>query len=349
MELGNKIKHLRLKAGITQETLANELAVTYQTISKWENNVCAPDIAMLPRLSIYFGVTIDELFDLTVEDRLKRIENMLDMEQEISHNTFEELIAFLKEQLDKGYQPGRIYSFLAHVYHHRIVSDSDKVTRYAKRSLQLYPGQDDTRWLLQKSMGAYIWDWNARNHHKVIDIFKELADTHPEIGRNYLYLIDNLIADHRTKEAVDYLERYRKLPDHKTVLVCIYEGKIALTEHHTELAEEKFRQLEERFPDCFDALFELAGVYAENCQYEKALKYYEKALAVQEKPRYTDSLEGMAAIYEIQEKYEEAISCYDRILTLLKEDFHFTEGEPVRIAMEEKQRLTDRLMQKNMN
>lgn len=65
MELGNKIKTLRLKAGLTQEKLADELNVSFQTVSKWENNVCAPDISMLPKLSVFFGVTIDELFNLT--------------------------------------------------------------------------------------------------------------------------------------------------------------------------------------------------------------------------------------------------------------------------------------------
>lgn len=70
MELGNKIKNLRLHAGVTQEMLADELGVSFQTISKWENSVCAPDISMLPKLSVYFGVTIDELFDLTIDKKL---------------------------------------------------------------------------------------------------------------------------------------------------------------------------------------------------------------------------------------------------------------------------------------
>ena len=35
MELGNKIKTLRLRAGMTQEMLAEELGVSFQTISKW--------------------------------------------------------------------------------------------------------------------------------------------------------------------------------------------------------------------------------------------------------------------------------------------------------------------------
>lgn len=65
MNIGNKIKALRLKASATQEMLAEALGVSSQSVSKWENNVCAPDISLLPEISEFFGVTIDELFDLS--------------------------------------------------------------------------------------------------------------------------------------------------------------------------------------------------------------------------------------------------------------------------------------------
>lgn len=77
MELGEKIKTLRLLSKMTQEELAKQLEVSSQAVSKWENGTCAPDIYMLPKISVVFGVTIDELFDMTIDDKLKRIENML--------------------------------------------------------------------------------------------------------------------------------------------------------------------------------------------------------------------------------------------------------------------------------
>ena len=39
MELGSKIRELRLKKSATQEQLANELMVTAQCVSKWETGV----------------------------------------------------------------------------------------------------------------------------------------------------------------------------------------------------------------------------------------------------------------------------------------------------------------------
>ena len=345
MELGNKIRALRLKSGLTQEMLAEELGVSFQTISKWENSVCAPDISMLPKLSVYFGVTIDELFDLTTEQRLHRIEKMMDMEQELPHSTFIETEEFLQALLECHNDKARIYSFLAHLYHHRIVSDSAKVEKYAQKSMQLRPDIKNCQWLLERAQGAATVDWNIRNHHKVILFYKELIKENPTVPRNYLELMDNLLADNRTVEAKAYLEKYRQLENHKEFQVPIYEGRIAWKEHNPALAEQKVKELEERFPRSGDAMFEIANYYADCCEYDKAIMYYEKSFTLDKengcKPLYIDPLQGMAIIYEIQEEYEKAIKTYDRVLEVLEKEFGFTEGEPVREVLEEKQRLMD--------
>ncbi len=346
MELGNKIKTLRLRAGMTQEMLAEEMGVSFQTISKWENNICAPDVSMLPKLSVYFGVTIDELFDMTAAQRLHRIENMLDMEQELPHSTFVETEDFLLEQLEGEQEKSIIYNFLAHLYHHRMSSDSDKVDKYARKALQMNPDIQNCHWLFVKSKGAAICDWNVRNHHSVITFYKELIEKNPNATRNYLELLDNLLADNRSVEAADYLARYKKLENHKEFQIFVYEARIALCQHNIALANQKMEELEKCFPEDSGAMFELANYHASQCEYSKAIAYYEKSFEMDKqqgkKPLFTDALEGMAIIYEIQEKYAEAVKCYDRILEVLDKEFGFTEGEPVRAVMVERQRLMEK-------
>ena len=39
MDIGNKIKQLRAKSGITQEQLANKLGISPQSVSKWETGI----------------------------------------------------------------------------------------------------------------------------------------------------------------------------------------------------------------------------------------------------------------------------------------------------------------------
>ena len=347
MELGNKIKNLRLRAGLTQEMLAEELGVSFQTISKWENSVCAPDIFMLPKLSLCFGVTIDELFDLTTEQKLHRIENMLDMEQELPHSTFVETVDFLNEQLEGDCDKARIYAFLAHLYHHRMSSDSEKAAKYAKKSMIMRPDVKGCQWILQKAEGAVACDWNIRNHHRTIAFYKDLIAENPTVARPYLYLLDNLIADHRTEEAAEYLKKYAQLEGHMEFQVPVYEGRIALAEHNVALAEAKFAEVEQRFPDAASTAFVLANYYVDKCEYERAVEYFEKSFELTKKekqrPVFTDELWAIEMIYEIQGRYEDAVKTCDRLLEHLASEFGFTEGEPVREVAETKQRLLELL------
>ena len=59
--LGRRIARLRLEYGMTQERLAMKMGVTAQAVSKWENDLSAPDIMLLPELARTLGVTVDEL------------------------------------------------------------------------------------------------------------------------------------------------------------------------------------------------------------------------------------------------------------------------------------------------
>lgn len=59
--LGNRITELRRKIGFTQEQLADKLGLTYQAVSKWENDLSCPDILLLPDLARLLGISIDAL------------------------------------------------------------------------------------------------------------------------------------------------------------------------------------------------------------------------------------------------------------------------------------------------
>ena len=61
LKIGEKIKELRYKKGLTQEEVGNLIGVSAQSVSKWERGEGYPDIEMLPSLANYFGVSIDEL------------------------------------------------------------------------------------------------------------------------------------------------------------------------------------------------------------------------------------------------------------------------------------------------
>jgi len=59
--LGENIKALRKEKGYSQETLAQQLNVVRQTISKWEKGLSVPDAEQLERIAELFEVPVTEL------------------------------------------------------------------------------------------------------------------------------------------------------------------------------------------------------------------------------------------------------------------------------------------------
>ena len=76
MNIGKKIKELRKQRGITQEQLAESVGVSFQAVSKWENNIALPDITLAPILANYFGVSMDELFDFSLSKIEAEVESI---------------------------------------------------------------------------------------------------------------------------------------------------------------------------------------------------------------------------------------------------------------------------------
>ena len=347
MDIGNKIKQLRLHTGMTQEQLAAKLGISAPSVSKWETAVTMPDITLLPILAGELGVSIDDLFDLTAEQKFHRIERRMDIEEEFSAQTFAEYESFLISHLEEEKDNYRILSLLAQLYHHRITSDSRKVSNYARKAILLKPEKKDCQWLLQKAEGANCWDWNIANHSAVIDFYKRVieADTvTPQSPMPYYEVMDNLLADHRAKEAAAYLAIYRTLPAHRPFLVPVYEAYIALAEYDEKRANAIMEEAEVRFGEDKGFLFEKGQYHARKCDYEKAIEYYERSWANDKQPRYTDALLGMAIIYEFRGNKETAIETYDKMIRCIKEEWGYADTDA---AVLEVERERNRLLNKH--
>ena len=63
MKFADKILDLRKKSGLTQEELAEKLAVSRQAISRWEMGLAVPDASNLLQISQLFKVTVDYLIN----------------------------------------------------------------------------------------------------------------------------------------------------------------------------------------------------------------------------------------------------------------------------------------------
>lgn len=341
MEFGKKIRQLRLKAGLTQEQLAEKIGLGPQAVSKWETASAMPDIASLPLIAEVFGVSIDDLFDLTDEQRLNRIENRLDIESELPQDVFREYEDYLSAALADAKTRQRATGLMAYLWWHRMNAAAEKVRRYAKESIRMDPGKKDCQWMLCMAEGHTVWDWNMANHNRAVSFYRELTEADPTIRLPYLYLIDNLLADHRTDEAEAALKKLAALPDANPIMTEVYRATIALARFDEATADAIMEALGEKYAQDQMYLFEAAQYYARKCDYEKAVSLYERAFETDPvRPRFQDALMGIAEIYEIAGDYGRAADTRERIVELLENEWGLTEDTELDIARKEKDRLT---------
>jgi len=331
MELGKKIKQLRFKAELTQEQLAERLGVGAQSVSKWENAITMPDISTLPLLAEIFGVSIDDLFDLSVEQRLNRIENRMDVEEELPQDVFWEYEEYLKTLISDSASRKRATGLLANLYWHRMYSYAQKVRHWAKDAIRMAPDEKGCQWLLQMAEGHVCWDWNLANHSAAIEFYSELVKNNPDTWSPYLYLLDNLIADHRADEAEQVLNRFCALNHKKPYMDLVYRAHIALARFDETTADRIIKEMLVANPEDDGALFEAAQYYARKCNYDRAIDCYEKSFSFDpRRPRFQDALMGIAEIWQIRGEYKKAAEVYDRIIDLLENEWGLTEEAELR-------------------
>ncbi|MDD6193765.1 MAG: helix-turn-helix transcriptional regulator [Lachnospiraceae bacterium] len=87
--LGENIRNLRKNRGYSQETLAEQLHVVRQTVSKWEKGISVPDAEMLNRLSELFEIPVGELLGSSIPEQ----------EEKQSADEVAKQLAILNEQL----------------------------------------------------------------------------------------------------------------------------------------------------------------------------------------------------------------------------------------------------------
>lgn len=75
--IGATISSLRKAKGITQEELGNQVGISAQAVSKWENGG-VPDIELLPKIADYFETTIDNLFGRTESNTRDCFRNIIE-------------------------------------------------------------------------------------------------------------------------------------------------------------------------------------------------------------------------------------------------------------------------------
>ncbi len=98
-----------------------------------------PDIQLLPEIAVYFGCTIDDLFNLSEQAQFERIENMLDMQSTLSSAEFTQAEQFLSDKLSNDSYKNDAFRLLSELYNHKADELRKTAEMYAKEALELEP------------------------------------------------------------------------------------------------------------------------------------------------------------------------------------------------------------------
>ena len=263
MELGKKIRQLRFKAGLTQEQLAEKLGIAAQSVSKWENAVAMPDITTLPLLAETFGVSIDELFDLTTEQRLNRIESRMELEEELA-----------PEKKDCQWLLGRAEG--AVIWDWNIANHARTIDFY-KEVVALDPGEPKSPLPYYYLIDHLIADRRTEEARAYLEELRKLPAHKPMLARTYEAHIALAEFDERRADAI--MEQALRDFDPESGILFeaaqYYAGKCDY-ERAVELYEASYAA--DKKPRFIDALQGIAAIREIQGRYAEAAAAYDRIL-----------------------------------------------------------------------
>ena len=337
MDIGKQIKALRLRRGVTQEAMAQHFGITAQAVSKWENEASTPDISLLPSLSAYFGVSIDELFSLSDETRMERIQNMLCDLRFINPADVENERQFLLDKARQEPAGSEAYELLANLELHLAEEHNIRAEEYALAALARQPNSACANAALARAMGGKHVDPRNNTHNALIAHYKACIGQHPDAANTYAWLIAQLIDDGRLDEARRYCDLMARYD--RTYFLTVQRIKIALAGHDVPAAKAMWEQMAKDHPANWSVHHWVGDFQMQTGDYAGAKASYRYAISLLTVPRYADPVDSLAKVCEMYGDYPGAIAARKLELEIAEKEWCDTIGESIDSIRREIQRL----------
>jgi len=315
ISIGKTIKKLRTEKGVTQDDLAKYLSITFQSVSKWETGVATPDTALLPKIAIFFGVSIDDLFSAGNINHFERVDKILAEGESISESSFIYAKRYLTGLLEEDTENTEALKRFIQLYEIRMDSFSLIAAHYAEQAIITSPDDHELHRKLARLRGIEFA--NEPVSWRMFRFYNDFIKKNPDNQEALVNLHRAYVQTNKYKEAEEILD---KIKDVKARTLLKVDMLIRLGK-----SEEAFAILNKHADDYSDdptVLQEAAERHDKADHYETALELYEKSFEIMPEPKYLSSLYHRAFMYDRFGHYEKAIEMWKKIIVRQKRDWN---------------------------
>ncbi len=301
--LSENIKRLRLEKELTQETLAEFLGVTSQSVSNWERGESYPDITILPSIASFFDISVDDLLGVSKAENELKINKYIELYDTMELKDLPTILSKYKKEAKEFPGDFRIlvrYMNLLHEGKIRILTVDEIISGgYIKASeeiskiynnIQKHCTDDSIRIWSKKIMITHLlWKFDCIcNDEGKYGVYEEFLQQAKDISNTLPAMRDS--KEISSFDRIDYYETHKN-----TLEELLYYIHIELSGYCFNCsAEDRIKQyeclqglLELVYPDgeyrknSFNRLYNLGHLghlYHQVCDDKEALKYLNKAV-----------------------------------------------------------------------
>lgn len=238
VRLGRKIRELRKERKISQESLARYLGVSFQAVSKWENEATMPEVTLIPVIASFFRVSTDELFDYNRLEIERRVEEIYREAARIRDERPDQAESILREGLRQ--YPGNEVLMNNLLYVLRFPEQRDEVKSICRTLIECAE-DDEVRFDAMRIL--------AELHHDMgeISLVEKVLDGLPEIYFTKLECKARLLDGKKSLEAAQK-QMYVSIEQAVEMLMLINRR---LHEQEEDEEAEKFKRIAYGIVDSF--------------------------------------------------------------------------------------------------
>ena len=278
IKIGAKIRNLRIQSNITQEKLANHLGVSVQAVSRWESEICYPDLELIPAIAKYFSVTTDHIL-CTEQETIQPIEEKFKEEWKSAYNSghTQKALDIINDALltmPNNYEfllmkAKTLFCFYEHSCNMSRISESDRLLRSILELLNLITSECKNESIRCQARYLRIsLDTKLNNANSVIQCAKRLPlskyTRNAALSQNYIWQDDIRALYCR----VYILELLNEFTD--TALILSKLNTVKESEQETILNgiieiikvivdNDHYGEFEEKIDDIYEVLYRITG------------------------------------------------------------------------------------------